>query len=367
MLASSSQNMILIEGAATYERILAAVSEVETEEAIRHIQDFLKIYPEFALAHNDLAVLFYQTGNSLKALAHHEKAHKLDPTNITYRKNLADFYYVELEWTGEAIHTYLDILKDNPFDTESLNSLGTISLQIGRKEQARQYFSRTLQLDATNQTARHAMNQLSPSEAVSYDHKPLLQENHTINRQQKPVEAPSVKITFQNAASANKTEPTKSSEELYHEAVTLANSGRETEAIRVLEVLLTENPRNARAHNDLGVLYHMKGDFNKSRIHHEKAAGLEPESEVFQKNLADLLYREFGELEESLAIYVKLFALNRYDIELLKAIAHICLEVGNTDDARFFLKQILSIKPWDQDAGEALRAIEATSPRTALR
>src|SRR6185369_5077043 len=100
----NSQNLILLEGAATYERILADVRDVEIDEGIRHIKDFLKIYPDFARAHNDLAVLCLQAGDSLKALAHHEKAHKLDPANITYLKNLADFYFVELEWTGDAIH-----------------------------------------------------------------------------------------------------------------------------------------------------------------------------------------------------------------------------------------------------------------------
>jgi len=113
----ANQNLVLIEGAATYERILAAVRDVEFDEGIRHIKDFLKIYPEFAQAHNDLAVLYYRSGNSLRALAHYEKAHKLEPGNITYRKNLADFYFVELEWTDDAVLTYLDILKDNPFDT----------------------------------------------------------------------------------------------------------------------------------------------------------------------------------------------------------------------------------------------------------
>ena len=134
MPSSTNQNLILLEGAATYERILADVREVETDEGIRHIKDFIKIYPDYAPAHNDLAVMYYQTGDGLKALAHYEKAHKLDPKNINYRKNLADFYFVELEWTGDAINTYLDILKDNPFDIEALNALGSISLQIGRKE-----------------------------------------------------------------------------------------------------------------------------------------------------------------------------------------------------------------------------------------
>jgi Flp pilus assembly protein TadD len=125
-----------------------------------------------------------------------------------------------------------------------------------------------------------------------------------------------------------------------------------------LEVLVAQDPGHALAHNDLGVLYQKSGELQKSRGQHEAAVRLQPANTNFRKNLADLLYSGFGELEEALTLYVKLFAENRYDIELLKAIAHICLEVDKQDDARFFLEQILAIKPWDLDAGEAIRSLK---------
>jgi Flp pilus assembly protein TadD len=360
MKLSDNQNLILIEGAATYERILADVREVEIDEGLRHILDFLKIFPDFAKGHNDLAVMYYQTGNSLKALAHYEKAHKLDPGNITYRKNLADFYFIELEWTGDAIHIYLDILKDNPFDIEALNALGTISLQIGRKEQARQYFSRILQLDANNYEARQALQQLLPPSTGASELQQIPQVTPQVCRTEQPSPIASVTPTFQNLFHVVQPEPARSPDEVYREAVSLVNADRPNEAIQLLETLVAQNPNNALAHNDLGVLYQKSGDVHKSRHHHEAAARLQPANTIFQKNLADLLCNGFGALEEALTIYVKLFAENRYDIELLKAIAHICLEVGKQDDARFFLERIVDIKPWDQDASEALRAIKST-------
>jgi Flp pilus assembly protein TadD len=356
----NSQNFILIEGAATYERILTDVREVEADEGLRHIQDFLKIYPDFARAHNDIAVMYYQAGNSLKALAHYEKAHKLDPGNITYRKNLADFYFVELEWTGEAVHTYLDILKDNPFDLEALNSLGTISLQIGRKEQARQYFSRTLQLDSNNNEARQAMQQL-PAPAANSTSNQITHNSTQAARVAESTQPATAATSFQNLfKTMAPAEPSRSPNELYREAVGFVEAGKPDEAITLLETLVFQSPDNALAHNDLGVLYQVRGNINKSRDYHETAVRLQPENTVFSKNLADLLCTEFGALEEALTIYVKLFADNRYDIELLKAIAHICLSVGKPDDARFFLERVVAAKPWDQEAGEALRAIKPT-------
>lgn len=362
MQLSANQNLILIEGAATYERILADVREVEVDEGIRHIKDFIKIYPDFARAHNDLAVMFHQTGNALKALAHYEKAHKLDPANITYRKNLADFYFVELEWTGDAIHIYLDILKDNPFDTEALNSLGTISLEIGRKEQARQYFTRTLQLDTGNSYAQQRMQQLP---APPPDLQVTRQIPQTPCQTSRPADSPPstpAAVPFQSLFNvASPPPPVRPAEDLYKEAMDLVTAEKFTEAIQTLETLVARDSNHAVAHNDLGVLYQRRGELDKSRRHHEEAVRLQPDNQLFRKNLADLLCSGFGALGEALEIYVKLYSENRYDVETIKAIAHICLEAGKRDDARFFLEQILAIKPWDKETAEALRSLKTDS------
>jgi len=379
MQQSANQNLILIEGAATYERILADIREVEVDEGLRHLKDFLKIYPDFARAHNDVAVMYYQTGNSLKALAHYEKAHKLDPGNITYRKNLADFYFVELEWTGDAIHTYLDILKDNPFDIEALNALGSISLQIGRREQARQYFTRTLQLDTGNLDAKLALQQLAPQQltppaAAQPAPAQISQHQPAPLRKPEPTESaasvPPFKDLFQVAAPAVAPAPAqnltsqqtpasvRSPEDLYREALQLANAGKSEDAISLLEKLLQQDNRHAAAQNDLGVLYQKTGEPGKSRQHHETAVRLQPANKVFQKNLADLLFVEFNELEEALRIYVQLQAKSPQDIEILKAIATICQAVDNLSDARFFLERVLTLQPWDREAQSKLKAME---------
>jgi Flp pilus assembly protein TadD len=155
-------------------------------------------------------------------------------------------------------------------------------------------------------------------------------------------------------------EPARSADQLYKDALQLANSGKADEAINLLEKLLKQEPGNAVAHNDLGVLFQKNGQRDKSRQHHEEAARLQPANKVFQKNLADLLYVEFDEFENALNIYIRLQAKSPQDIEILKAIASICLTVGRESDARFFLDRILTLQPWDREAQEALKEIEAT-------
>jgi len=345
----TQQGIIVIEGRATYERTLAIARDVESNEAIRQIQNFLKVYPEFAQAHNDLAVLYYQENNQLKALAHYEKAHKLDPMNITFRKNLADFYFVELEWADDAIQTYLDILKDNPFDVETLNALGTISIQIGRREQARQYFTRTLQLDTINIQARQALQQLGgqlPAAAQQVQISSFAQHQPAAPASQ-PVVAPvQVAPVFQ--------ESPQSPEQLHRQALELANAGNGSDARRTLAKLIECHPTYAVAYNDLGILCQQAGDLDQARRYHEEAYRLQPDSSTFQKNLADLLYIACGEAEEAMKLYVKILGSNPRDIDTLKAISRICFETGQTDNARSFLETILKIEPWDNEARKAL-------------
>jgi len=366
MAMLAQQDLVIIEGRATYERMISLIRDVEPEEAIRQIQNFLKVYPEFAQAHNDLAVVYYQSGNNLKALAHYEKAHKLDPASITFRKNLADFYFVELEWTDDAIHTYLEILKDNPFDVESLNALGTINMQTGRKEQARQYFSRTLQLDAVNFTARQALQQLGgqlplqsqPAQAAGINQPQLAQH---IRQEQSHAQtawiAPKTVLVTPVQSAPVFQDPPRTPEQLHRQALEQANAGSRAEACRTLENLISLHPAYAAAHNDLGVLCQQEGDLVAARRHHEEALRLQPDSQTFQKNLADLLYIACGETEEAMKLYVKILGSNPRDIEALTAISKICCDMGQLDDASSFLETILKIEPWNSDARESLANI----------
>ena len=95
---------------AVYDRLSATVQGLSPEDGIRRVKEFLATFPSFALAHNDLGVLYHQAGNPTLALAHHEKAARLQPDNTLFRKNLADFYAVELGWLEEAVDIYLEVV-----------------------------------------------------------------------------------------------------------------------------------------------------------------------------------------------------------------------------------------------------------------
>ncbi len=143
-----------------YESILKSCESLSDDDVIAHIEKFLEDYPDFALAHNDLGVLYYRIGNKLQTLGHYQKAINLDSSNPTYVKNLASFYFVEMHWTDEAVRMLTEILKCNQDDTEILGSLGIINASLNLSDQARYYFEKIIALEPSNREARNALEAL---------------------------------------------------------------------------------------------------------------------------------------------------------------------------------------------------------------
>ena len=103
-----------------YQDIQTIINTGRPGEAVVELEKMLQVYPDHAMAHNDLGVIFYQLGDREKAMAHYEQACHHQPDNITFQKNLADFYHVELDRIEDALKIYVRILESHPGDIETL-------------------------------------------------------------------------------------------------------------------------------------------------------------------------------------------------------------------------------------------------------
>jgi len=223
-----------------YQRLRASLTSDSTDSALAEIRTFLKIFPDVALAHNDLGVLHHRAGDSLLALAHYEKANRLQPNNPTVIKNLAEFYFVALNWTDDAIAMLTGLLEVYPDDFEILTALGTISKQVGRPDEARIFYRKALQNDPANQTLRSMLAELDgPVSAAEYRSETVAKFHGSIP-----------------AFTQAKPQPAEDSE-----------------AQNLLE-LLKQNPRNAVAHNNLGLLRFRQGVLMRLLPAYEKARQL---------------------------------------------------------------------------------------------
>lgn len=322
-----------------YQQLLNTLKSLTVEERISHIKAFLQTYPSFATAHNDLGVLYMQAENSTLALAHYEKAARLQPECTTFKKNLADFYAVELGWYEDAVDIYLGILKKNPRDTEALIALGHLG------------------------NAMQGGLELSTSETKL---TPILEKNS--QSYTKPI--PSIEDKSSIVVSPPVMPPpvTQPPEQLHYCVSELLQQGKTKEARSLLQQQLASNPHNAVAHNDLGVIFQQEGDVQQAKLHHEKAVQLQPTNLVFKKNLADLLYLACGDTETALQHYVDVLRSAPKDIDVLTALSQISIENGQFEDAKVFLNSILSVEPWNRDVRQVLVALsekQKTSIQTA--
>jgi tetratricopeptide (TPR) repeat protein len=129
-------------------------------DAVKPLENLLAAHPQFALAHNDLGVLYYNQGDKENALNHYEQAARLEPHNLNFQKNLADFYFVESGRIEDALAIYNKVLEADFGDVEALMSVGLICEALERPEDARHFYNRVLENEPWNEDARDARQQL---------------------------------------------------------------------------------------------------------------------------------------------------------------------------------------------------------------
>jgi tetratricopeptide (TPR) repeat protein len=118
------------------------------------------LYPEFALAHNDLGVLAYQVGEKQESLERYQKAAQLEPSNMTFQKNLADCYWIGFGRLEDALKIYVDIMTAHPEDVENLLATGKLCLALRQPKDARVFFERVLEIEPWNAEANQELEQL---------------------------------------------------------------------------------------------------------------------------------------------------------------------------------------------------------------
>ena len=143
-----------------YQTLLSEIAQEDLAGAITKIKHFIEMYPTHGQAHNDLGVLFYKNESKTKVLANYLKAVELEPENVTYRKNLADFLYVEEGRVEEALENYVEVLRIKPDDVETLLITGHICTAIERFDDAMGFYHKVLDIEPQNLDARQNMEAL---------------------------------------------------------------------------------------------------------------------------------------------------------------------------------------------------------------
>ncbi len=302
-----------------YQDIQPLIAGNKHSKAIGGYENLLEHYPDSAQGHNDLGVLYYKIGNREKALIHLRKAATIEPGNIVYLKNMADFLYSEMGEVKDAFDWYQRVLEIKPDDIESLMISGHICISEHHFDDAKAFYRKVLDLEPWNDDAWNFLENL---------------ESHPQNSQ--------IKLKV---------------EEKYQKCQHLVNSENKEAAIQAFQDLIEIYPDFAPAYNDLGVLHYQTGNKEVALKNYEKAALLEPNNMILQKNLADFYFVELGRIENALEIYAKVLSEEPADVDCLMAAGHISGLLDLRDDARIFYERILDIEPWNLEAEQRLNEL----------
>jgi tetratricopeptide (TPR) repeat protein/glycosyltransferase involved in cell wall biosynthesis len=307
------------------ETIIKAIGHLidngQNESALWVMERLLADFPDNARLHNEMATMAYEQADTQKALPHFKKAVDLDPQNVVFLKNLADYYYVVEKDVEKALAQYKGVLKVDPNHIESLIMAGHLSVSLHHYPQGQQYYQRALELDPHNSEVHQILEKMN---------QPALDQST-------------------NAMSAD---------DLYAAAVNKTKEGDRDTAISLLEQLLARDDQYALAHNDLGVLQYENGNMQAALTHYEKAAVLKPENDTFQKNLADFYLAVMGDHARALKTLIQVLKLNPQDVGAMLSCSRICMSQGKQDDARDFINTALELEPWNENAQDLQRQLD---------
>jgi tetratricopeptide (TPR) repeat protein len=289
----------------------------DKQSAIRLLSQIVAQDPGHAVAHNDLGVLYFETGRKDLAQFHYEKAAELAPENSVFQKNLGDFYYVEQGQVEKALRQYVRTLTLDPRDVETLLTTGHLCMSLNKPQDARDFLNCVLEIEPWNESAGQLLQQLDQAVAI----------------------------------------PADNVEELYSQAQVLSTAGDKTGAVQCLQQVIAQNPDHAAAYNDLGVIHYELGEKARALQFYEQAVRLNGDNPNFLKNLADYYYVEQGRAQDALTIYNRLLQADGEDVDCLIAAGAICAGLEKEEDARFFFERVLQIEPWHPQAGDALRGL----------
>ena len=128
-------------------------------------------------------------------------------------------------------------------------------------------------------------------------------------------------------------------------------------SIGFYEQLVTYRPDDYRVLNNLGMEYANKGIHDKALTTYLKTIALDPKNPVAYHNIAGT-YRDTGHPDLALVNFQKAITLNPNFIFSYRSLADLYWRLGQYENCKQSLEQILRIDPTDQNSLKAMQMVQ---------
>jgi len=234
----------------------------QTQEAINHFMESIRLKPDDPVAHADLGIALSRQGLDAQAIAQCREALRLDPDNVFADNGLGTILFYRGR-VAEAIELFRAALSVNPADAEAHNNLANALFQQRRPEEAIAEYRAAIQLNPAYLDAHYNLGMI------------LLRQG----------QARDAAAEFAAALQLNPNDATAHSNlglALYHQGLAADAIAQYLEALRL-------DPGLAEAHKDLGIALLGQGDDAGAIGETQKAMELNPADVQAESNLAWML------------------------------------------------------------------------------
>jgi len=120
--------------------------------------------------------------------------------------------------------------------------------------------------------------------------------------------------------------------------------GKPDEALEVYQKAIEIEPENSNAHNNLGMIFHDKELLDKAISHYQRALELAPHNALIHNNLA-FAYQEQGELEKAVAYYGRAIQLEPNYADAYFNMGTVFVKEEQLDQALMYFRRSVGLNP----------------------
>ena len=277
----------------------------------------LKIDPKYINAHNNLGLLFDNTGDYQKAIDCFEKVIEINPNNAGAYNNLGNIFK-SLGEKQKAKDCYKKAIEIEPNFAMAHNNLGVIFQDLNLNKKAMDCYEKAIEIN--------------PNYSKSYNNLGIVFQNtgeyqKAADCYKKAIEIdPNFKDTHFNLGAAFKRlDENHKAMDCYEKAITidpnytdayyntgliLQELGKNQKAIEYYEKVLALNPNYIDAHNNLAGIFLDLEEYQKAKSCLEKVLEIDPNNLIATINLPNLYINQLIDLDKIISLSFKSLKLH---------------------------------------------------------